>query len=170
MPLAKYSSIMLQREENLLVTGSTPLFLDNMVSMAVQSQGKIGIIGEEFPFLSNLNVLENITLGTMYGQNISLQHAWKQIAASVTALSLEHAMGLRNEMLSPEEMIKGQILRGIACANAVLLLISPTPADANTVITSVRCVPHTLKIWIACHRKVASAYEYLHFSPFSIDG
>ncbi|MDD4648476.1 MAG: hypothetical protein PHO79_00400 [Desulfoplanes sp.] len=170
MTIFHHYAPLLMQEDNLVITANNEPALNELSSMVVQDTSKIGIIGDEFPFISNLNLLENITLGTMYHQNIPLAQARQDIQPSINALNMEHTLGRRKEMLSPKELILSQILRGISCGNSILFMLSPPTILTDTVIHAVAMVPHPLKIWIACHIKAAAAYDYLRFTTFNIDG
>ena len=144
--------------------------MNEISSLAAQDREKIGTIGDEFPFISNLNILENITLGTMYRQNITLEQAREHILPSINALEMQETLLRRKETLSPKEIVLSQILRCISCGNSILFMLSPPTVMTDTVIQAVAMAPHPLKVWIACHTKAASAYEYLKFTTFNIDG
>ena len=170
MTVSRHYAALLLQEEHLLITSSSESNLDELMSMAIQSQGETGIIGDEFPLISNLDILENITLGIMYSRNISLEYARAMILPSIKALQMETIMHRSKAMLSKEEIIRSQILRCIASGNSIMLLPSPTPRAADSALHAAARVPSRPRIWISCHTKKASAYEYLHLSPYSMDG
>lgn len=170
MTIFHHYAPLLMQKDNLLITANNESALNELTSMVAQDRGKIGIIGDEFPFISNLNMLENITLGTMYRQNITLEKARNHILPSINALAMEATLSRRKEILSPKEIILSQILRCISCGNSILFMLSPPTVMTDTVIQAVAMVPHPLRVWIACHTKATAAYEYLKFTTFNIDG
>ncbi|GAU09317.1 hypothetical protein [Desulfoplanes formicivorans] len=169
MAIHNYHSLLLDRHPRLLVVGHNEDQISELVSMFVQSQSHIGIIGDEFPFLANLSILENIVLGAMYRQNIPLEKASKPLEEPIRALGLERWMEQRKEKLDQQTMGLCQLLRCIACGNSVVVLPSPMVAMADTIIQATALLSPAPVVWIACSVNNASAYDNLGLPTFHLE-
>ena len=170
MPIHNVHSLLLDQHPRLLVVGHRESQLSELVSWIAQSQDHIGILGDDFPFLSNLGVMENIVLGTMYRQNISLEKACKPIREDIHALELGKWMNQRKEQLDSRAMALCQLLRCIASGNSIVLLPSPAFTMAETIIQAIETIRHPLVVWITCTKKDAMTYDRLEFSTFYLEG
>ncbi|MGX9366409.1 hypothetical protein ACTVJH_10250 [Desulfoplanes sp. PS50] len=170
MPIQNLHSLLLDHHPRLLVIGHKESLTSELVSWIAQSQDHIGILGDDFPFLSNLSVMENIVLGTMYRQNISLEKACAPIREHIHALELGKWMNQRKEHLDSRTMVLCQLLRSISGGNSIVLLPSPAFTMAETVIQAIETLRHPLTVWIACNEKDAVTYDRLGFSTFYLEG
>lgn len=170
MPIQNLHSLLLDHHPRLLVIGHKESLTSELVSWIAQSQDHIGILGDDFPFLSNLSVMENIVLGTMYRQNISLEKACAPIREHIHALELGKWMNQRKEHLDSRTMVLCQLLRSISGGNSIVLLPSPAFTMAETVIQAIETIRHPLTVWIACNEKDAVTYDRLGFSTFYLEG
>lgn len=169
MAITNYHSLLLDKHPRLLVIGMHESQISELVTMFVQSQSHIGIIGNEFPFLSNLDMMENIVLGTMYRQNISLEKARKYLDEPIRALGLERWMHERKEKLDLRALILCQLLRCIACGNSIAVLPSPMVTLAKMVIQATARLAQAPAVWIACSVANATAYESLGLPTFHLE-
>jgi ABC-type uncharacterized transport system ATPase subunit len=170
MPIRNVHSLLLDQHPRLLVIGRREDQISELISLVTQSKGHIGILGDDFPFLSNLSVLENIVLGTMYRQNISMEKAREPIQEHILALGLNKWMNQRKDQLDSRATILCQLLRCISCGNSIVLLPSPAFTMAETIIQAIETVRHPLAVWIACNEKDAATYNRLGFSTFYLEG
>jgi ABC-type uncharacterized transport system ATPase subunit len=170
MPIQNFHSLLLDQRPGLLIVGRREGHINELTEMVAQSQGHIGILGDAFPFLSNLDVLENIVLGTMYQQHISMKKAGESVRKPIRALGLEKWMDQRKEKLDSPTMLQCQLLRCIACGNSIVLLPSPTFTMAETILLAIETIRHPLAVWIGCNEKDVATYDRLGFSTFYLEG
>jgi len=169
MAIGNYHSLLSEQHPRLLIVGHSEGHISELVTMFVQSRGRIGVIGDEFPFLSNLNVMENIVLGSMYQHNISMEKAYEPLLEHIRALELEKWMNQRKELVDARTMVLCQLLRCISCGNTTMLLPSPEVSRAETVIRAVETIRLSPAVWIACSEKNAVAYDKFGFSTFHLE-
>jgi ABC-type lipoprotein export system ATPase subunit len=148
----------LHMEEHLLFVAAQPTMLTRIMHLSALLQNQIGFISDAFPLLSNLDVLENITLGSMYRQNISLKKAYRNIEREILALRLESLLHKRRELLTREELVRVQFARCLATDNSVILLESPTVFSLEIVFDCLRAIDRRIRIWVTCHQPDKLSY------------
>ncbi len=153
----------------LLMVGQDESHLNELVTFFLHFRNDIGVLDNLFPFLSNLNILENILLPTMYRHNLPPAKARERIENHIQALNLASWMSLRKEQLAPHTLILCQLLRCLACEDSIILLPSAKIATAETVITAIAKLRVSLTLWILCIKKNAVAYEKFGFPTCYIE-
>ncbi|NCC25052.1 MAG: hypothetical protein EOM25_07615 [Deltaproteobacteria bacterium] len=126
----------------------------------------VGIVDEDFPFLSNLNMIENITLGDMYTNHRGLAAATARILPTIEALGMREAMGRRKETLTQEEMLKAHILRCLAGDSRAVFMEYPRIWDLRLLLEYLKNISSDMALWISCHEKSLRTYEGLGFETF----
>jgi ABC-type lipoprotein export system ATPase subunit len=149
----------LHTEEHLLLVVSNSTMLTRIMHLSALLQNQIGFISDSFPLLSNLDVLENITLGSMYRHNISLKKARRIIEQEIRALHLESLLHKRKELLTREELVRVHFARCLATDNSVILLESPTVFSLEIVFECLRSVDRRIRIWVSCHHSDKLSYR-----------
>ncbi|SDN29654.1 hypothetical protein SAMN04488516_101315 [Desulfonauticus submarinus] len=108
----------------------------------------IGIISKKVPFLSNLEMLENIFLPLMYKNNISLKSCYKKFKTFIDKLQLEDILWKRKEKLTGVELFKSMLLRALSVDSKIIFLEYPTREEFDFVKNFI----HTLKsrhyLWV----------------------
>ena len=154
------SDLLLEEADLLLVcdSGGQDSLLQNMI---VQSQGHIGIISDEFPFLSALSTIENIVLGNVYHQNISIKRARKRISEYVRILGLGNYLWKSVRHLPDEKLLLAMLLRCIASGNSIVFMGKPGSTRAEIVKNAVTAGELPVKPWVSCLDKDHTEYAAL---------
>ena len=148
----------LHMDEHLLIVTEHPTMLTRIMHLSALLQPQVGIISEDFPLLSNLDVLENIALASMYRKNVSLKKARRIMEPEIRALKLEKLLHKRRELLTREELVRVLVARCLAAGNSIILLESPPVFRLDTVFACLGAVAHRVRIWVSCHHPDKLAY------------
>lgn len=154
------SDLLLEKADLLLICDSAgqDSLLQNLI---VQSQGHIGIISDEFPFLSALSTIENIVLGNVYHQNISIERARKRISEYVRVLGLGNYLWKTVRHLPDEKLLLAMLLRCIASGNNIVFMGKPGANRAETVKNAIITGALPVRMWVSCLDQDQAEYASL---------
>lgn len=154
------SDLLLEETDLLLVcdSGDQDSLLQDMI---VQSLGHIGIISDEFPFLSALSTIENIVLGNVYHQNISIKRARKRISEYVRVLGLDNYLWKPVRHMPDEKLLLAMLLRCIVSGNNIVFMGKPGANRAKTVKNAVTAGKLPVKLWVSCLDQDQAEYAAL---------
>lgn len=158
----------ISRNNHLLLTVPANIPMSKLLDMVALSQSHIGFISDRFPFLSNLNILENITLGTMFKQNILLSTAQQKLMPHVEALGLANYLEKRKESLSKKDMVRALFLRCVASGNSIILMESPLVSHVQIVIDSIAKVDASVRLWVACSENDMDTYQRFQLEVINV--
>lgn len=152
-------SYWLNIEENLLLTARQPGRIQQLIDLAHQSSFHIGIVSDDYPLLSHLTLAENVSLSSMYHQNLSLRQVRKRVQDSVESLDMDDAMDLPPGRAGRRETLKAHLLRCVANNNSVVVVQRPPHAEAGSLLEWLDRLPRRMRLWVACLEKHAPAYQ-----------
>ncbi|MFP4516006.1 MAG: hypothetical protein ACLFNV_04355 [Desulfovibrionales bacterium] len=160
----------LGRDEDLLFLADSTVEQAKLLHMTALLQNQVGFVSESVPFLSNLSAIENITLGTMYTQNISLQKAEKRIKPAIAALGLDGFMHMRKESIPQRELAIAMFLRCLASDNRYVFLESPSVLVLSTVFDCRSRVDSRVHFWVSCLMPDREYYRDFDLKPMLPQG
>jgi len=160
---------LLTSEDDLVFTAELEEHMDRFLDAATAPELCIGIVGERFPLLANLSVLENVALQSMYQANKSVAWVHNRVAPYIEQLALEEAMGKRRADLSEEELFNVLLLRCLAVRCRAVLLVQPEPWNCGSTYNFVKGIDANIRLWICCFRDVAAQYASLHLRQIAIE-
>lgn len=113
-----------------VILNNTEINKSNLTKM----RSKIGFVFQSFNLFSNMNVIENVTLGLVHVQNLSKTDAFIKAELALKQVGLSHKMHELPKNLSGGEKQRAAIARTIAMNPEVILFDEPTSAlDPKTV-------------------------------------
>ncbi|MDY7000191.1 MAG: hypothetical protein SVS15_00230 [Thermodesulfobacteriota bacterium] len=161
-------SYWLNIEENLLLVAKRRKEILRLIDLAHRSGFHIGIISDDYPLLSDLDVAENLAISGMYHQNLSLTQVLKKIDPFVQKINAEDLLQRRIEYLDREELLKIYLLRCIANNNSIILLYEPVFKDIKTIYDLIGLLDKKTRLWIACLEKNTERYYSFGFKEIMI--
>jgi ABC-type lipoprotein export system ATPase subunit len=164
----KTLNYLLSAKKNVMLIVSDDVFSDYIFNLTTMSRGHIGLISKKFPFLSNLSIVENICLGLMYVQNISLRRCINKIYVYIQYLEMEDCLWLRKEQVSEEQLVKAYFLRCIANGNSVIFMDSPKRKWIRIVTDCIEKTQSNQNIWISTSSVNKGLYNDFNFDVIEI--
>ncbi|WP_457570890.1 hypothetical protein [Desulfovulcanus sp.] len=164
----KKINYLLSTKKNIILLLKDDAFSDYIVNLTSLSRGHIGLISDKFPFLSNLDIIENICLGLMYAQNISLKKCINKIYNYVKLLNMEDCLWLRKEQINEEQLVKGYFLRCIANGNSVIFMDSPKPKWVRIVLQCIEKTKLYQNVWVSTFWANKGVYNDFNFDVIEI--
>jgi ABC-type lipoprotein export system ATPase subunit len=86
---------------------------------------RIGMVSEDVPLISNLDVWINIALIKQYHQNLPREAAEEEVMAYLRRYGLEKIAKKRNPALTDEQRFRVMLLRAVMVAEAVVVIDRP---------------------------------------------
>lgn len=154
---------------HLLLTASDQATLSRLKAMTVQSDFHVGLISDRLPLLANLNVLENIALGPMYHNHMSLAACLKKLEPDINRLGLNTVLGQRQEFLTREQRLKALLLRCLANGSGYILLQSPPRSDCDTLDRALDALDAGVFLWVCCLSTDQDIYSSLGYTTIDLD-
>ncbi|WP_028575325.1 hypothetical protein [Desulfonatronovibrio hydrogenovorans] len=163
------SDLLLEGSNLLLVcpSKSRDSLLQNMI---VQSQGHIGIISDDFPFLSSLSVIENVALSNMFHQNVSLERVKARFGDYLAKAGLEEYLWKSPRLLPHVKLVLAKLLRCVCSGNSIVFMGSPRIDDARVVLDWIRDNSVPVKLWISCVDEEAAMFDDLALKQVDFAG
>jgi len=161
-------SYWLNIEENLLLVAKKRKEILRLIDLAHRSGFHIGIISDDYPLLSDLDVAENLALSGMYHQNLSLTQVLKKIDPFIQEINSEELIDKRIEDLNRDELLKIYLLRCIANNNSIILLYEPVFKDIKMIYDLVGLIGKKIRLWVACLEKNTERYYSFGFKEIVI--
>lgn len=158
----------LSLDNDLLILSPVEAHLSRLTEIVVQSLTHIGVMGDAFPFLANLSIMENIALTQMYHQRLSYAQCVRRIGPAVETLGLGRVMGMRKESLSRRELLQAHLLRCLINHSSAILFPSPRSGDVPIILDCLRQLNRPARLWVSCLRADAGLYEDLGLKQVEI--
>jgi len=149
----------------LLKEGAFDSYIINLISF---SRGHIGLISNKFPFLSSLNIIENVCLGLMYNQNISLKNSIKKIHDYIKMINMEDCLWLRKEQINEDQLVKAYFLRCVANGSSVIFMDSPKYEWIKIVLQCIERTNLYQNVWISTSLANKDLYNDLKFDVIEV--
>jgi len=127
-------------------------------------------VSDSFPLLSNLNVIENITLSNMFHENETLQQAAAKVTPFIENLGMQDAILKRKESLSREEIIRTCLLRAVSRGSDVIMTDFAKAGELNILKDSLVKINKRLFLWIMCLEKDLGNYNDFAFKTVRLAG
>jgi ABC-type lipoprotein export system ATPase subunit len=86
---------------------------------------RIGMVSEDVPLISNLDVWINIALIKQYHQNLPRETAEEEVMGYLRRYGLEKIANKRNPALTDEQRFRVMLLRAVMVAEAVVVIDRP---------------------------------------------
>ncbi|MDQ7031126.1 MAG: hypothetical protein Q9M37_00195 [Desulfonauticus sp.] len=128
--------------------------------------GNVGIISKKVPFLSNLEMIENIFLPLMYRENISLQNCYIKFKFFIEILGLEDVLWLRKERLTDEELLKCMLLRALCVESEIIFLEYPVRKDFDLIRKILESLKIKYYLWVVITTDNLSSFKDIDFERF----
>jgi ABC-type lipoprotein export system ATPase subunit len=155
-------------KKHLLVTSPDEAAITRLKTMAVQSDFHVGMISDRLPLLANLNALENIILGCMYHNYMSLEACRKKMMPAIRRLDLERIMEHRQQFLSRPQRLKVQLLRCLANDCGFILLDTPPRLDCEILERALATLDAGIFLWVCCLSTEQDAYISLGYTHIDL--
>jgi ABC-type nitrate/sulfonate/bicarbonate transport system ATPase subunit len=125
-----------------------------------QHKLSLGMVSQEVPLISNLDVWINIALIKQYHQNLPKDEAKREIFGYLKRFDLEGIATKRNPALSDEERFRVMLLRAAMVDDAVLVIdrpfkLLPERRDSRFIYESIAVIEDLFK---ECHM-----FDYVWF-------
>jgi len=125
-----------------------------------QSQGHIGIISDRLaPFISNINLVENITLPMLYHKNISQNAALKRMSPLFDALDIRDSLHERKEHLGRKQILAGYLLRAVASGNRSVFVDWPRMWEVDFFLDCLGRMDSKIQLWIPSEKESLWEFE-----------
>lgn len=136
--------------------------------MIIDAGPELGIISDDFPLLVNLTALENIALGCMYHNNMSLPACQESIQPMLDRLNLGGSLHQRPEFLSRPLRLKAQLLRCIANGSTHVYLPAASRADCDILDRALRTLDTDVFLWVASLSSHLDHYTSLEYTVIDL--
>lgn len=167
MHAASISSLTSIRE-HLLLTTPDEATISRLKAMIIQSDFHVGLISDRLPLLANLNILENIALGSMYHRNMSLASCREQLRPAIKLLGVENVMDQRQQFLTRPQRLKVQLLRCVANGSGFILLESPPRSDCDILDQALAMLDARVFLWVSCLSTGKDVYTSLGYTVIDL--
>lgn len=151
------------QRRHLLLVSEKESTISRLTDMVVRSDLHIGVISDDFPFLTNLSALENIVLGCMYHKAMSLQSCREKIQGLVDALGLNESLDQRAQFMSRPMLLKMLLLRCMALESTFVFLPMISRSDCDILHRAVEILDRDVFLWVACLSNDQDVYTSLEF-------
>lgn len=134
-----------------------------------QSQGHVGIISDRLaPFISNIDLVENITLPMLYHKNISQTAALKRMSPLFDALEIRDCLHERKEHLSRKHALAGYLLRAVASGNRFVYVDWPRMWEVDFFLDCLDRMDSKIQLWVPSEKETLREFEKRGFEIRSI--
>lgn len=127
-------------------------------------------VSDNFPLLSNLNVIENIALFRMFHDNVTIEQAAANVAPFIGNLEMQDAMLKRKESLSRKEIIGAYLLRAVSRGSDVIITDFAKAGDLEILKNALERIKKRFFLWIMCLEKELSNYSDFAFKKVRLAG
>jgi hypothetical protein len=125
-----------------------------------QSQGHIGVISDRLaPFISNINLVENITLPMLYHKNISHSAALKRMSPLFDALDIRDSLHERKEHLGRKQTLAGYLLRAVASGNRSVFVDWPRMWEVDFFLDCLARMDSKIQLWVPSEKESLREFE-----------
>lgn len=164
-----FISTLTAKRRHLLLVSENESTISRLTAMVVQSDFHVGVISDDFPFLTNLSALENIVLGCMYHKAMSLQSCREKIQDLVDALGLNESLDQRAQFQSRPMLLKMHLLRCMANESIFVLLPMIARSDCDILHRAAEILDRDVFFWVACLSNDQDVYTSLEYSVIDLD-
>ncbi|SMP68393.1 hypothetical protein [Desulfonatronum lacustre] len=162
------STLTAQRRHLLLVSEDEST-ISRLTAMVLQSDFHIGIISDDFPFLTNLSALENIVLGCMYHKTMSLHSCRKKIQDLVDALGVNESLDQQAQFMSRPMLLKMHLLRCMANESTFIFLPTLSRSDCDILHRAAEILDQDVFLWVACLSIDQDVYTSLEYPVIELN-
>ncbi|MFP4169147.1 MAG: hypothetical protein ACLFSY_09960 [Desulfonatronovibrionaceae bacterium] len=135
-----------------------------------QSQGHTGIISDRLaPFVSNINLAENITLPLLYHKNVSLTAALKKMELWFKALELSDVLTAPKYQLSRKQLLAGYLLRSAASGNRAVYVDWPRMWEVDFFLDCLHKIDSRIQLWVPVEEESIREFERRGFEVRDIN-
>lgn len=99
--------------------------LAGLTALTATHKPRLGMVSEDVPLISNLDVWINISLIKQYHQNIPREAAEQEVMAYLRRYQLENIANRRNPSLTHEQRFRVLLLRAAMVVDAVIVIDRP---------------------------------------------
>lgn len=156
------------KRRHLLITANDEETIANLRQACISSNLHVCLIGERLPMLANLSVMENIALGPMYHEHISLEECRDRLDSQIEILGLTSLLNLRREALSRPQRMKAQLLRCLANGASFVLLESPPRSDCEVLHRALGVLDTSISLWVCCLSTEQDVYSSMGYPTIDL--
>lgn len=163
-----FISTLTEQRKNLLLVSDDESNFSRLSSMIIQSSHPIGILGDEYPLLLNLTALENVALGCMYHNQMSLEDCHDKIQSLIDRLKMTGSLDQRTQFMSRAHLLKIQLLRCIANESIFVFMPSASRSDCDILDRAVANLDIDVFLWVAILSNDLDAYTSLEYDVIDL--
>ncbi|MFO7816373.1 MAG: hypothetical protein ACQES5_04980 [Thermodesulfobacteriota bacterium] len=153
-------SLLLNSDSHLAVLCGTQARGSQFVDCISQSRGQVGMISDRLvPFLSNIDLTENVTLPLLYHKNISQAAAVENLFSFFEALDMLDYMYKRKEDLSRKQLLCGYLIRTIASGNRFVYLDWPRLWEVDFLLDCLSKMDSRIQLWVPVEKLDVQEYK-----------
>jgi len=157
-------SLLLNSDSHLAVFCGMQARGNQFVDCISQSRGHVGMISDRLtPFLSNVDLAENITLPLLYHKNISQAVAVERLFPSFEALDMLGYMYKRKEDLSRKQLLAGYLMRAMASGNRFVYLDWPRLWEVDFLLDCLSRIESKIQLWVPVEKMSVQEYKQRGF-------
>jgi len=156
------------KEDLILVTDEADI--PYFVLSAVTDFPSIGIVSDRFPLLANLNVIENITLFSMYHENIGFKEASERIKPYFSDLDMAEVSRKRKENLTRQELIQTYALRCFSRGCDFIMTDFDKMSDMKILRETLDKTKKRVFLWIMCSQNDLGNFSEFNYKKMRISG
>lgn len=104
---------------------SEEILKSELSTLTLRHRQNLGVVSEDVPLISNLDVLSNIALIKQYHQNLPHETAKKEVVGYLKRYQLDKIANKRNAALTPEQRFRILLLRAAMMMEAVIIIDRP---------------------------------------------
>ncbi|GAB6061013.1 P-loop NTPase family protein [Desulfonatronum parangueonense] len=164
-----FISTLTEKRKHLLLVSDDESNFSRLSAMIIQSSQPIGLLGDEYPLLLNLTALENIALGCMYRNQMSLDDCHAKIQPLADRLKLTGSLNQRSQFLSRAQLLKVQLLRCIANESTFVFLSSASRSDCDILDRAAANLDIDVFLWVAILSNNLDAYNSLEYGVIDLN-
>jgi ABC-type nitrate/sulfonate/bicarbonate transport system ATPase subunit len=133
---------------------------NELATFSKLNQGHIGMVSENVPLVSNLDVWINIALIKQYHENLPDQVAFEEVMSYLTRYQLDQIAHKRNPSLTPEQRFRVMLLRASMVVDAIIVI--DRPFNLLPALQDSGFIDESLHV-IADLYKTSCVFDYLWF-------
>lgn len=134
---------------------------------------QIGFVSSRFPFLSNLNLLENIILPLEFHRDLNEKKAFEKVQNVLDHLGIGEVVYKRKESIPRYDLLKAMAARAMSMAPGLVFFVEPNHfvslRSFSTFLRDFRDVlDENVHIWVALEEGMKLSWE--HDMEVQLDG
>jgi len=157
-------------------TGTIDDFMNHVIGVFEAETSlpeQIGFISPRFPFLSNLNLLENIILPLEFHRDLSEKKAFEKVQNVLDRFGIGEAVHKRKESVPRYDLLKAMTARAVSMAPGLVFFVEPNHfvslRSFSSFLGEFRDVlDENVHIWVALEEGMKLSWE--HDMEVQLDG